>query len=148
MYVCVIYIYIYKYIYIPSVLSLPPTPSQLYPSRSSQSIELSPPCYIAASQGLSILHKVMYVFQRYSLNSSHPLLPPLCPQVRSLCLWLYVCPANRFISTIFLDSISMCYHTVFIFLLVTYFTLYKSLSPARSLQMTQFHSILWLSNRE
>ena len=39
---------------------------------------------------------------------SHLLRPPLCPQVHSLHLCLYSCPANRFISTIFLDSIYMC----------------------------------------
>ena len=30
---------------------------------------------------------------------------PVCPKVCSLCLHLYSCPANWFISTIFLDSI-------------------------------------------
>ena len=40
------------------------------------------------------------------LNSSHPLFPLLGPQVRSLRLCFYSCPANRFISTIFLDSVS------------------------------------------
>ena len=35
-------------------------------------------------------------------NLSHPLLPPLCPQFCSLCLCLYSCPANWFISAIFL----------------------------------------------
>ena len=44
------------------------------------------------------------MFPCYSLNSSHPLIPPLCPQVRSLCLHLHCCPADRFISTIFLHS--------------------------------------------
>ena len=48
------------------------------------------------------------VFQCYCLNFSCPLLPLLCPQVNSLCLCLYSCPANRFISTIFLDSTYMC----------------------------------------
>ena len=38
-----------------------------------------------------------------SPSSSHPLLSLLDPQVRSLCLCLYSCPANRFISTISLD---------------------------------------------
>ena len=38
-------------------------------------------------------------------HASHPLLPLLCPQVCSLCLHLYCCPTNRFISTVFLDSI-------------------------------------------
>ena len=35
--------------------------------------------------------------------------PSLCPYIRSVCLRLYSCPANRFIYTIcFLDSIYMC----------------------------------------
>ena len=45
--------------------------------------------------------------QCYSLKSPHPLLSPLCPKVCSLCLHLQCCPENRFISTIFLDSIYM-----------------------------------------
>ena len=55
----------------------------------------------------SILHVVVYIFPCYWLNSSHTLLPPLRPQVCSLCLCLHCCPANRFIGTIFLDSIRM-----------------------------------------
>ena len=45
------------------------------------------------------------MFQCYSVNSSHPLLPLPFPQVCSLCLHLYSCSTNRFIITIFLDSI-------------------------------------------
>ena len=41
-------------------------------------------------------------------HSSHALHPPLCPQVHTLQLHLHSFPANRFISTIFLDSICMC----------------------------------------
>ena len=36
----------------------------------------------------------------------------LCPQVPSLCLCLYSCPAVRFISTIFLDSIYMLIYDI------------------------------------
>ena len=39
------------------------------------------------------------------LNLSHPLFPLLCPQVHCLRLCPYSCPADRFISTIFLDSV-------------------------------------------
>ena len=56
---------------------------------------------------LSDFH-LMNVRQRYPLNSSHPFLPPLGPQVHSLHLRLYSCPADRFVSTIFLDSLYMC----------------------------------------
>ena len=48
---------------------------------------------------------VMYLFQCYSLKSSHPLLLPLSPKVCSLCLCLLCWPACRIVSTIFLDSI-------------------------------------------
>ena len=51
---------------------------------------------------------VVYICQCYSLSSSHPLLPLLCPEVHSLYLHLYSCPANRFTSTIYLDTICMC----------------------------------------
>ena len=43
-----------------------------------------------------------------TLLSQFLLLPPqLCPQVCSLCLQLYSCPANRFIRITFPDSIYM-----------------------------------------
>ena len=45
--------------------------------------------------------------QCYSSNLSLSLLPPLCPQVSSLCLHPRCCPANRLISTILLDFIYM-----------------------------------------
>ena len=79
-------------------------------------------CHAANSHLLSILHLVMYMFPFYSLNSSHPLLPLLFPQVSSLCLHLHCCPANRFISTIFLDFICTHSYTIFVFLLLTYLT--------------------------
>ena len=84
---------------IPFHLSFPPQP------RSSQSPALSPLCYEAASHEWSVLHVVVYICQCYSLNSSHLLLPLLCPQICSLCLLLHCCPANWFICAIFLDSI-------------------------------------------
>ena len=43
---------------------------------------------------------VVYICQCYSLSSSHPLLPLLCPHTHSPCLHLYSCPANRFICAI------------------------------------------------
>ena len=76
-------------------------------------LPLKPPCHIPLHPPLKAVteHQVelpvlysnfplavwhMYAFQCYSLNSSHPLLPPVSPQVCSLCLHLYYCPANRF----------------------------------------------------
>ena len=50
---------------------------------------------------------------------------PAVSQICSLCIRLYSCPANMFISTIFLDSIHMCSYTNSVFLFLTYFTLYN-----------------------
>ena len=66
------------------------------------------------------------MFQCYSLNSSHPLLPPLCPQVCFLHLYLYCCLTNRFIRIIFLNSIYMHWYMIFVFPLLD-FILYDRL---------------------
>ena len=79
------------------------------------------------SHWLSILHMVTYMFQCCSLKSSHRLLLPLSPKVCPLHLCLLCCPACSIISTIFLGSTCMCYYTVFVFLFLTYFTLYSKL---------------------
>ena len=55
---------------------------------------------------LSHLDVIIYMFQCYSLKSSHLCLLPLSPKVCSLCLCLLCCPAHRIIGTIFLDSIT------------------------------------------
>ena len=78
----------------PFWASLPfPSPQ---PSRSSQSIELSSLRYSEASHELFVSHTVVCVRQRYSFNLSHPLLPPLCTQVFSLCLCRHCLPAVSF----------------------------------------------------
>ena len=83
----------HRYTYVPSLLTLPLIFRPIPPTVG---------CHRANSHWLSVLHLVMYMFASYSLNSSHPPLPPLCPQVHSLCLCLHYCPANKFNSTIFL----------------------------------------------
>ena len=95
----------------------PLTPSHC--SSLSQSPSLSSLRHIANSHWLSILHIVVYMFSCYCLNASHPLLPILCPQVCSLYLHLHYCPANRFSSIIFLDSIYMHYYMIFVSLFLT-----------------------------
>ena len=112
----------------PSCVSLPPSVS--HTSRWSQSTELTSLCYTAVSHQLSILHLVVYICPCHSLTSSQLTpFPSSCPQVHSLCLCLYSCPAPRCFRTVFffLDSIYMCQHTVFVFLFLTYFTLYDRL---------------------
>ena len=58
-----------------------------------------------------ILHMVIYIFQCYSLNLSHLLLPLLCPKVCSLCF--YSCPANRFksIFLVYFTGICTCHES-------------------------------------
>ena len=53
--------------------------------------------------------------------------PPWCPYVCSLHLCLNFCPENRFLCTIFLGSTYMHYYTIFVFLFLTYLTLYDSI---------------------
>ena len=74
----------------------------------------------------SVLHMVMYMFQWYSIKSSHPLLP-LNPKVCSLYLCLFCCLAYRVIVTLFLNSIYMCSYTVLMFLFLIYFAVYNRL---------------------
>ena len=95
----------HQYTYFTPALEPPPT---LHHSKLSQSTRLSSLHHTANPHRLSILHSVMCVCQRRSLNASLSPLPLRCPQVCSLCLRLYSCTANRFISAIFLDSICMC----------------------------------------
>ena len=56
---------------------------------------------------LSILHMVIYMFQCYSLKSSHPLPLPQSTKVCSLHLCLFCCLAYRMVITIFLNFIYM-----------------------------------------
>ena len=95
-------LYADKYPLPPELPSLSPDPTPL----SSQNTQLSSLCCIAASYLLSTntLQIIVCIYQCYSLNSSQPLLLPLCPQVHSRYLCHYSYPTNRFISTIFLDQ--------------------------------------------
>ena len=52
-------------------------------------------------------HMVIYLFQCYSLKSSHPHLFPQSPKVCSLSLCLFCCLTYRVITIIFLNSIYM-----------------------------------------
>ena len=93
----------YMYMYLSFFLSLPLSLS--HPSRSSQNTRLDSLCHIATAHQLSILHTALCICWGCSRHLAHSLLPTLCPQVHSLHLCLHSFPANRFINTIFLDSI-------------------------------------------
>ena len=103
---------------------LPPYPIPLGCPRASA---LSALLHTLNSHSSSILHLVIYMFQCYSLKSSHSHLLPHSPKVCSLHQCLFCCLAYRIVITIFLNSIYMHYYTVLVFLLLTYFTLYNRL---------------------
>ena len=55
----------------------------------------------------SVLHMIIYMFQCYSLRSSHPRLLPRSPKDYSIHMCLFRCLAYRVIVTMFLNSIYM-----------------------------------------
>ena len=75
--------------------------------------------------------------------------PSPCPQVHSLHLRLYSCPAPRFFRTIFFSFRFHIYMFAYgICFSLSDFTLYDRLylGPSTSLQITQFRVFLWLCN--
>ena len=91
----------------PSWASLPsPTPHP--PSRLSRSTGLGSLCHTENSPAVSFTYGKVCVFMLLSQfvppSPSHTVSTSL-----SLCLSLHYCPANKFISIVFLDSIYMCY---------------------------------------
>ena len=73
-----------SYVYICPLPPAPPSYTPPHPTRLSMAC--TPCAPTAATLWLSILHTVVCMFQCCSLNPSHPLLPPLHPQVCSLCI--------------------------------------------------------------
>ena len=122
-------LYVYIHPHISSLLRLPPShppyPTPLGGHRADLPVQCS--CF-----PLAIYFIFGSVYMSVLLSHFIPAYPSpsLCPQVHSLCLRLYSCPTPRLIRTMFfsfLDSIYVCQHTVFVFLFLTYFTLYDRL---------------------
>ena len=91
----------------PLVLNLPPNlPPHPIPLVCPSALALSALFQASNLDWLSISHMVIYMFQCYSLKSSHPHLPQ-SPKVCSLYLCLFCYLAYRVIVTIFLNSIYM-----------------------------------------
>ena len=104
-----------------------PEPTHILPHpillRCAGSLALSPLLHASNLHWSSISHMVIYMFQSYSLKSSHPRLLPQSPKVCSLHLCLFCCLAYRVIVTVFLNSIYMCLYIFLVFLFLAYFTL-------------------------
>ena len=113
----------HRYTYVPSPLNIPPPPTPPHPSRLSQSTILSSLHHTANPHWLSMFHMVMCMFQYYS-RFVPPSRPPLCHQVCPLCLHLHPAQQIHF-QCCLLDSMYMCQDTMFIFLFLTFFTLYN-----------------------
>ena len=92
----------------PSCWSPLPPPSPSHPSGSSQCAGPEHPV-LCIEPGLAIcLTYDKYMFQCYSLKSSHPLPLPQSPKVRSIHLCLFCCLTYRVIVTIFLNALIYC----------------------------------------
>lgn len=132
--------------YIPALLNLPPPPCH--------SIHLS---YLAHQAELPVLYSYFPLAIYFTYGSVYmsvlfsqfilPFPSHTCPQVHPLCLDLYSCPANRFISIIFskFNIYALIYDTCFSLSDLLY-SVWLTLYSSTSLQMTQLHSFLWLSN--
>ena len=93
----------HMYTCFPSLLSLPSSHHPTPLGHTDHQAKL--PVLYRASHWLSISHMVVYIYISMLLSFYASPLSLLCLQVHSLCLCFYCCSANRFISTIFLDSI-------------------------------------------
>ena len=123
-------LYVYIYPHIPSLLHLPPAlpfPPLQVVTQHQADLPVLCSCFPLA---IYFTFGCVYVSMLLSHFIPDYPFPSPCPQVHSLRLCLYSCPAPRFIRTIFfffLDSICMRQHTVFVFLFLTYSTLYDRL---------------------
>ena len=102
-------------------------PSYPIPKGHPSALALSTLSHALNLDRKSISHVIIYMFQCYSLRSSHPRLLPQSPKDSSIYLCLFCCLAYRVIVTIFLNFIYMCYYIVLVFFFLTYFTLYNRL---------------------
>ena len=109
----------------PELPLLPPSPS--HPSGLSQCTSFECPVSCIELGLVIYFTMVIYMFQCYSLKSSHPRLLPQSPKVCSLHLCLLCYLTYRVIITIFLNSIYMHQYTVLVFFFLTYFILYNRL---------------------
>ena len=75
----------------------------------------------------SISHMIIYMFQHYSLISSHSRLLPQSPKVCSIHLCLFCCLTYRGSSLPSFQTLYICINILLLFFFLTYFTLYNRL---------------------
>ena len=96
----------------------PPEPPSHSPPHSSplccHRAQVWAPCIIQHLLTSIYFTPVIYMFQCCSFNSSHPLLPSLCPQVYPLLTSLLL-PWKEVHWYCFLDTIYIHYYTIFVF---------------------------------
>ena len=122
-------LYIHIHPHISSLLRLPPTfPITPLQADTKHRADLPVPrgCF-----PLAIYFTFGSVYMSMPLSHLVPAYPSPspCPQVHFLRLRHYSCPAPRFFKTnfYFFRFLYMCQRSIFVFLFLTYFTLYDSL---------------------
>ena len=123
-----LYIYIYPHIFslLRLTLTLPILPLQVVTEHRAD-LPVLCGCF-----PLAICFTFDSVYKSMPLSHFVPAYPSPapCPQVHSLRLHLYSCPARRFFRTFsffFLDSIYVLAYGILFFLFLTFFTLYDRL---------------------
>ena len=141
--------YIYIYPHIPSLVRLPPTlpiPPLWVFTNYQADLPVLCSCF-----PLAIYFTCGSVYMCMLLSHFVPVYtsPSLCPQVHSLHLHLYSCPAPRFFRTIFLFfrfHIYVLAYGICFSLSDLLHSAWQTLGPSTSLQITQFHFFLRLSS--
>jgi len=120
----------YRYTYIPFLLNFPLPPHATLlgwfraPVWVSWDIQQIP---IGCLFPLAIYFTYGNVSFHVAFSIHLTVYSPLPMSISLLSMFLHCCPGNKFFSTIFLDSVYMRKNTIFIFLFLTYFTLYNRL---------------------
>ena len=87
----------------------------------------------------------VYICQCHFLSSSHPPFPLLCPHVLYICVLILALEIGSFVH-FFRFHIYVLIHNICFSLSDLLHNVQQSLDPFTFLQMTQFHSFLWLIN--
>ena len=144
-------LYISIYPHISSLLRLPPAlpiPPLYVVIKHWADLPVLCSCFLLASYyTFGSIYKSMLLSHFVPAYPS----PSPCPQVHSLCLRLYSCPVPRFFPTVFFPflfrfHIYVLTYSICFSLSDLLHSVWQTLGPSISLQITQFHLFLWLSN--